>query len=177
MVQLEGIEASPAQWERDLVAPRLSTWRASWLDELVKTGQVTWMGRGVKNSSIQVALFATPHVELLAPPPDDLPDDPDCHVLVDWLGQRGASFVRDIVQGTGIPHERTLMALKTIYQVPEQELDDIDEAIVAEMDAAYEFADKAPAPPPEARFENVMAEGPYYGDSATTRPSTSCVAL
>ncbi|MDC0666785.1 thiamine pyrophosphate-dependent dehydrogenase E1 component subunit alpha [Nannocystis radixulma] len=69
------------------------------------------------------------------------------------------------------PLERTMMALKTIYQVPEQELDGIDETIVAEMDAAYEFAEKAPPPPPEARFENVMAEGPYYGDSATTRPA------
>jgi pyruvate dehydrogenase E1 component alpha subunit len=69
------------------------------------------------------------------------------------------------------PLERTLMALKTVYQVPEQELDALDETIVGEMDAAYEFADKAPAPAPEARFENVMAEGPYYGDSATTRPA------
>ncbi|MCW2921071.1 MAG: putative ATP-dependent helicase lhr [Thermoleophilia bacterium] len=111
VIQLEGVEASPAQWERDLVAPRMSSWRAQWLDELVKTGQVTWMGRGVKHASMQVALFATPHVELLAPPPDDLPDDPDCVVLRDWLEQRGASFVRDIVAGTGIPHERTLIAL------------------------------------------------------------------
>ncbi len=111
VVQLEGVEASPAQWERDLVAPRMSSWRAQWLDELVKTGQVTWMGRGVKHASMQVALFATPHVELLAPPPDDMPDDPDCVVLAEWLGARGASFVRDIVAGTGIPHERTLIAL------------------------------------------------------------------
>jgi ATP-dependent Lhr-like helicase len=111
VVQLEGIEASPQQWERDLVAPRMSSWRAHWLDELVKTGQVTWMGRGIKHASIQVALFATPHVELLAPPPEELPDDPDCRVLSEWLGARGASFVRDIVQGTGIPHERTLAAL------------------------------------------------------------------
>ncbi len=33
------------------------------------------------------------------------------------------------------PLERTLMALKTIYQVPEAELDAMDETIVAEMDA------------------------------------------
>jgi len=69
------------------------------------------------------------------------------------------------------PLERTLMALKTIYQVPEPELDGIDEAIVAEMDAAYEFADKSPPPPPEARFENVVAEGPYYGDSVIMWPA------
>jgi ATP-dependent Lhr-like helicase len=111
VMQLEGIEASPAQWERDLVAPRLGSWRAQWLDELVKTGQVTWMGRGSKSGSIQVALYATPHVELLAPAPDELPDDPDCIVVDEWLQSRGASFVGDVVAGTGIPLERTLTAL------------------------------------------------------------------
>jgi len=111
VVQLEGIEASPAQWERDLVAPRLASWRAGWLDELVKTGQVTWMGRGVKSGSLQVALYAGPHLELLAPPPEELPDDPDVRLVAEHLTGRGASFVRDVVQGTGIPHERALAAL------------------------------------------------------------------
>ncbi|MCW2972512.1 MAG: ATP-dependent helicase, partial [Thermoleophilia bacterium] len=96
IIQLEGIEASPGQWERDLVAPRLSSWRAAWLDELVKTGQVTWMGRGSKNGSLQVALFASAHVELMAPDPDDAPDDADSVVIREWLEQRGASFLLDI---------------------------------------------------------------------------------
>ncbi|MCW2955896.1 MAG: putative ATP-dependent helicase lhr, partial [Thermoleophilia bacterium] len=111
VVQLEGIEASPHQWERDLVAPRLSTWRAQWLDELVKTGQVTWMGRGVKNGTLQVALYASAHLELLAPPPEPAPDDDDAVAVREWLERGGASFVRDIVAGTGIPHERALAAL------------------------------------------------------------------
>lgn len=68
------------------------------------------------------------------------------------------------------PLERTLLALKKVFGVKEEELDALDDEVVAEMDAAYEFADKSPQPPPEARFENVLAEGPYYGDSATTRP-------
>ncbi|MCW2961605.1 MAG: putative ATP-dependent helicase lhr [Thermoleophilia bacterium] len=111
IVQLEGIEASPGQWERDLVAPRLASWRAAWLDELVKTGQVTWMGRGVKNGTMQVALYAAAHLDLLAPPPDDAPDDDDAVAVREWLERGGASFVRDIVAGTGIPHERVLAAL------------------------------------------------------------------
>ena len=112
IMQLEGIEASPHQWERDLVAPRLASWRAAWLDELVKTGQVTWMGRGIKHGTLQVALYASAHVELLAPEPDDMPeDDGDCEIVRAWLETQGASFLRDLVTGTGIPHERALSAL------------------------------------------------------------------
>jgi ATP-dependent Lhr-like helicase len=111
IMQLEGVEATPAQWERDLVAPRLSSWRGQWLDELIKTGQLTWMGRGTHHGSIQVALYASAHVQLLAPPPDELPDDDDCRTIAEWLEQHGASFLGDLVSGTGIPHERSLAAL------------------------------------------------------------------
>ena len=111
VVQLEGVEATPAQWERDLVAPRLSSWRGQWLDELVKTGQLTWMGRGIRNGSIQVALFASDHLDLLAPPPDELPHDDDSRAVHEYLRARGATFLGDIVRGTGIPSERALAAL------------------------------------------------------------------
>ena len=69
------------------------------------------------------------------------------------------------------PLERTSLALQQIFGVPEAELEAIDEVVVQEMDAAYEFADRAPLPEPAARFANVMAEGPWYGDSVTTRPA------
>ncbi|MCW2922855.1 MAG: putative ATP-dependent helicase lhr [Thermoleophilia bacterium] len=111
VVQLEGVEASPSQWERDLVAPRMSSWRAQWLDELVKTGQVVWMGRGTKHGSIQVALFDAGNLALLAPPAEPIPDDADAQVLIEHLTTRGANFLRDIVGGTGIPHGRALDAL------------------------------------------------------------------
>jgi ATP-dependent Lhr-like helicase len=112
ILQLEGIEASPVQWERDLVAPRLASWRGAWLDELVKTGQITWMGRGSKSGAMQVALFATQNLELLAPPPEDMPEDnPDCPLILEALQSRGASFLRDLTAGTGIPSERILTAL------------------------------------------------------------------
>lgn len=54
------------------------------------------------------------------------------------------------------PLERTLRALQTVFGVAEAELDALDNAIVAEVDAAYEFADRAPQPAPEARFANIM---------------------
>ena len=35
-------------------------------------------------------------------------------------------------------------------------LNPYDAKIIAEVDAAYEFADQASQPPPEARFENIL---------------------
>ena len=54
------------------------------------------------------------------------------------------------------PLERTLRALQVIFNVAEAELEVIDEQVVREMDAAYEFAERSPAPAPEARFANIM---------------------
>lgn len=54
------------------------------------------------------------------------------------------------------PLERTIRALGVVYGVEESELEAIDNEIVAEMDAAYDFADKSPQPPPEARFNNIL---------------------
>lgn len=54
------------------------------------------------------------------------------------------------------PLERAQRALQVVFGVGEEQLDAIDNEIVAEMDAAYEFADRSPQPPPEARFHNIM---------------------
>ncbi|MBL9099704.1 MAG: pyruvate dehydrogenase (acetyl-transferring) E1 component subunit alpha [Myxococcales bacterium] len=54
------------------------------------------------------------------------------------------------------PLERTLVMLEKVHGLDEAALEALDAEIVAEVDAAYEFADKAPQPPPEARFQNIM---------------------
>ena len=54
------------------------------------------------------------------------------------------------------PLERTLRALQLLHGVDEAAVEKLDGEIIAEVDAAYEFADKAPQPAPEARFENIL---------------------
>ena len=54
------------------------------------------------------------------------------------------------------PLERCQRALQLVFDVGEAELEAIDNEIVGEMDAAYEFADRSPQPEPEARFRNIM---------------------
>jgi pyruvate dehydrogenase E1 component alpha subunit len=54
------------------------------------------------------------------------------------------------------PLERTLRALQQLHGLDEAALEEHDRKIIAEVDAAYEFADSTPQPPPEARFENIL---------------------
>ena len=44
----------------------------------------------------------------------------------------------------------------TVAAATEAALDKLDGEIIAEVDAAYEAADAAPQPPPEARFKNIL---------------------
>lgn len=54
------------------------------------------------------------------------------------------------------PLERALLALQQVHGFTEEALEELDEEIIAEVDAAYEFADSAPQPAPEARFKNIL---------------------
>jgi pyruvate dehydrogenase E1 component alpha subunit len=54
------------------------------------------------------------------------------------------------------PLERALLALQQLHGLDEAALEKLDGEIIAEVDAAYEAADAAPQPPPEARFNNIL---------------------
>jgi pyruvate dehydrogenase E1 component alpha subunit len=56
------------------------------------------------------------------------------------------------------PLERVRRALLELHGFSEQDLEKIDDGIVAEMDAASKFADESPQPDPEHRFANIMIE-------------------
>src|SRR5690606_24821252 len=53
------------------------------------------------------------------------------------------------------PLERVRQALQELHGASEQDLDALDDQIVAEMDAAMTFADESPQPDPAHRFENI----------------------
>jgi pyruvate dehydrogenase E1 component alpha subunit len=56
------------------------------------------------------------------------------------------------------PLEQTRRALAEIHGLSEDELEALDESIIAEMDAAAEFADSSPQPDPEQRFRNILID-------------------
>jgi pyruvate dehydrogenase E1 component alpha subunit len=56
------------------------------------------------------------------------------------------------------PLERVRRALMELHNMSEEELEALDEEVIAEMDAAAAFADESPQPDPEHRFANILVE-------------------
>lgn len=57
------------------------------------------------------------------------------------------------------PLERTYQALMQVHGMSEEALEDLDQEIVAEMEASVTYAEESPDPAPEARFRNILVEG------------------
>jgi pyruvate dehydrogenase E1 component alpha subunit len=56
------------------------------------------------------------------------------------------------------PLERTYNALMHKHGMTEEALEELDDEVVAEMEAAVEFAENSPVPEPSARFKNILVE-------------------
>ena len=81
--RLQGFEAPAAAWERDLLARRVSDYRAAWLDELCLSGDVTWARLTPRAPPRQPAAATAPATPTgrprpgrAAPPPPEPPPSP-----------------------------------------------------------------------------------------------------
>ncbi|HEX6256472.1 MAG TPA: DEAD/DEAH box helicase [Euzebyales bacterium] len=95
--QLQGAPVPASVLEVDVLPLRVADYRGAWLDELLATGDVVWVGRGPLGSDDgRVALYLRDQAPLLAPmPPDELEpplDGPVHAALLAHLSERGASF-------------------------------------------------------------------------------------
>jgi ATP-dependent Lhr-like helicase len=114
--QLEGFEAPAGAWESEILTARHSDYQASWLDDLCRSGRVTWMRLGnggvrLSNGARRSGPIKTTPITLLArqnvamwrtptavPSPRNLSEH--AHTVAAYIGQHGASFFADIVSGT-----------------------------------------------------------------------------
>ncbi len=95
--QLQGAPIPASVLEADVLPLRVADYRGAWLDELLATGELVWVGRGPLGSDDgRVALYLRDQAPLLVPdPPDVLEaplDEPVHAALLDHLRDRGASF-------------------------------------------------------------------------------------
>ena len=118
--QLQGFEAAAGAWETEILASRVKEYRTTMLDGLSLSGEVVW-GRFSHNgngngSARKVALTRSGPISIVlreALPWVVDPDGENGHGLVgaaaevvDFLTRHGASFLPDIVSGTGrLPSE------------------------------------------------------------------------
>ena len=102
--QLAG-RALPAETlERDLLPSRLQDYRVGMLDDLVAGGELLWTGAGL----CRMVLLQPGQP---GPPPAEEPLSPDQQAIHAALRQRGASFMSDVCQQTGMPLSRAQRGL------------------------------------------------------------------
>jgi ATP-dependent helicase Lhr and Lhr-like helicase len=104
--QLQAAPVPASVLEVDVLPLRVADYRSAWLDELMATGDIVWVGRGPLGSDDgRVALYLRDQAPLLVPhPPDELEaplDGPAHRALRTHLLERGASFWPDLYIAAG----------------------------------------------------------------------------
>src|SRR5437868_6144221 len=121
--QLQGFEIPASAWERHILARRVTNYDPKWLDQLCLTGAVGWgrlaphpatledsstgKRRVIPTSVAPITFFVREDADWMAShnPAADQPEarglSHGAQQVLDFLRQRGASFLADIVRGTG----------------------------------------------------------------------------
>jgi ATP-dependent helicase Lhr and Lhr-like helicase len=115
--QLEGFEAPAGAWETEILPCRLAGYDPAWLDARCLAGHVSWMrlrprnGRGDpsgKASPVRttpITLVARRHAGLWGSLPaqgNGVQLGDPAQRVADFIGQHGASFFYELVEGTGL---------------------------------------------------------------------------
>jgi ATP-dependent helicase Lhr and Lhr-like helicase len=102
--QLEGLALPASVLERDILPARVGRYNARLLDELLASGEVTWVGSGsLGRDDGRIALWRADRIALLAgaiPVEPSTDTDQDAWLATAIVGQltdRGASFYREIL--------------------------------------------------------------------------------
>ena len=100
--RLEGLSLPAGLWEQVILPARVPGWQPRWLDEAVVSGAWLWQGAGSSNADFALSFWQREHLLDLAPPAQDLILDGPAQRVLEHIQQRGASFVVDIAQATGL---------------------------------------------------------------------------
>ena len=111
--QLEGFEAPAGSWETEILPARLVDYEPSWLDEQCLAGRVAWArlrqrdgrtnGAPAPLRTTPIALFArrnAAHWASLSAPGNPASPSSRAQAVADFLRDRGASFLDELVEGT-----------------------------------------------------------------------------
>ena len=109
--QLQGLALPASVIERDVIGSRVSGYNPRLMDELVSMGEVVWVGRGALGAvDGRVALYLRDDAPRLVPEPaSDRPASELHQKIRDHLGNRGASFFRDLYTACGGGDEDVLL--------------------------------------------------------------------
>jgi ATP-dependent Lhr-like helicase len=87
--------------ERDVLAARVAN-PETLVDRLLLDGDLVWVGHGpLGTSDGKLALYPRSSLGVLWRGPQEMPEPPEAAAILEYLDSRGASFFRDIYNGTG----------------------------------------------------------------------------
>ncbi len=118
LARLEGVPLPAELWERVVLPARVPGYQPRWLDEAVGWGEWVWVcqGRGDDGPGL-LAFFRRESLAYLpAPVPDGAPPDAAAERVLEALHQRGAAFVGDLIQQTGLVPSAVRAALHDLVR-------------------------------------------------------------
>ncbi len=110
--RLQGVPLPADSWEQVVLPGRVPGYQPRWLDAAISGGEWVWVCQG--DSDIGPGLLAFWRRENLAQVPAPAPSDaldPDAERVAELLHTRGAAFVLDLAQGTGLTPSAVRLAL------------------------------------------------------------------
>jgi ATP-dependent Lhr-like helicase len=102
--RLQGLLLPAELWERLVLPARVPGYQPRWLDEALAGGSWTWVCQGTEPGPGSLAFFLRERQRTLAAPlhPDSPTLTPHAERILEYLRGRGASFVSDVAQDTGL---------------------------------------------------------------------------
>jgi ATP-dependent Lhr-like helicase len=101
LARLTGSVMPASVIERDVLAARVAN-PETLVDRLLLDGDLVWVGHGALGTSDgKLALYPRSSLGVLWRGPQDMPEAPEAAAIHEFLDTRGASFFRDIYNGTG----------------------------------------------------------------------------
>jgi ATP-dependent helicase Lhr and Lhr-like helicase len=115
--QLEGFEAPAGAWETEVLPARLAGYDPAWLDARCLAGHVSWMrlrprnvraetlGKASPVRTTPITLVSRRHAALWGSLPaqgNDIQLGHPAQRVLEFIGQHGASFFYEMVEGTGL---------------------------------------------------------------------------
>jgi len=113
---LQGVFLPWPVWDSDVLPSRVAGYRREWLEGLLRSGELVWVGRPGPGHELQVAFLFREDLPWLraAYPPEALNLPQEAEELQSLLAERGASFPIELSGVLGVPTlqvERALWAL------------------------------------------------------------------
>jgi ATP-dependent Lhr-like helicase len=120
LTQLEGVLLPAGLWERTVLPGRVPAYQPRWLDESINSGEWVWVCQGDSESGPgNLAFLQRAHLGDWAPPaaPDTAALHGPAERVLECLRGRGALFVTDLAQATGLTPGTVRSALWTLARV------------------------------------------------------------